>query len=115
MRLNIANIDRVKQWPVPVFREVTSYWKNNRMALDLEDLSKPLDVYTITFGGYDSTDPMGTINFTRAVDSILYLTLGSIEYDPRNISRKTYALLYAESWNIYEIANGKGKLMFDDS
>lgn len=114
-RLNIANIDRVKQWPTPVFKEVSSYWKNTRMALDLADTSKPQNVYTITFGGFDKNEPMGTINFTRAVDPTLFLTLAPIEYDPRIISRKSYALLYAESWNIYEIAGTKGKLMFDDS
>ena len=69
----------------------------------------------MTFGGYDGKDPMGTINFSRAVDAILYLTLAPIEYDSRNISRKTYAMLYAESWNLYEISGGKGRLMFDDS
>jgi len=115
MRLNIANIDRVKEWKTPVFREVTSYWKNHRMALDLADLSLPLNVYTLTFGGFDKYRPMGTINFTRAVDPTLILTLAPIEYDYRIISRKTYALVYAESWNIYEVSGGKGKLMFDDS
>ena len=107
MRVNIANIDRVKQWPAAVFHEVASYWKHTRMTAQ--------NIYSITFGGYDGGEPAGTINFTRAVDSILYLTLAPIAYDPRIVSRKTYALLYAESWNIYEISNGNGRCMFDDS
>lgn len=115
LRLNIANIDRVKQWEKTVFREVTSYWKNNRMGIDLSDATKPHEIYTITLGGYDNRYPSGTINFTRAVDSILFTTLGSIDYDPRNVSRKMFALFYVEAWNIYEIANGNGKCMFDDS
>ena len=114
MRLNVANIDRVKQWQTPVFKEVTSYWKNSRMALELTNPTVPQFVYTITFGGFDSNVPSGTMNFSRVVDPTLFLTLAPIEYDPRLISRKSYALLYAESWNIYEAANGKGRLMFDD-
>ena len=109
LRLNIANIDRVKQWPTAVFRQVTSYWKHNGL------IPPTSYIYSMTFGGYDGKDPMGTINFSRAVDAILYLTLAPIEYDSRNISRKTYAMLYAESWNLYEISGGKGRLMFDDS
>ena len=115
MRLNISNIDRVKQWSTAFYKEVTSYWKNDRMALELYNLNLPQEVYTITFGGSEKRVPSGTINFTRAVNAILYLTLNAIEYDPRIISRKTFALLYAESWNVIEITDGKGKLMFDDS
>ena len=114
LRLNIANLDRVQQFPIAVFRELTSYWKNMKMALNLV-ASQPQEVYTISFGGFDNGNPMGTINFTRATDPVLFLTLQAIQYDPRIISRKTYALLYAESWNSYQIANGRGKLMFDDS
>lgn len=115
IRLNIANIDRIKQWPVATFREVTAYWKNRRLALDLDNPSQPEDLYTITFGGYDSDAPAGTLHFTRAALPTLYLTLAPIPYDRRNISRKTFALLYAESWNLFEVQYGRGKMMFDDS
>jgi len=115
MRLNIANIDRIKSWPYAIFREVTSYWKNTRMALDLVDANKPEEIYTVTFGGYESDNPAGTLNFTRATNPILYLILNAIPYDKRIVSRKTYALLYAESWNVFEIQGGRGRCMFDDS
>jgi hypothetical protein len=113
IRLNIANIDRLKKHPVSVFREVTSYWKNKRMALDLDNSSKPQEVYTLTFGGFDRKIPCGTLNLTRAVLPTIHITLASTPYDSRNISRETYALLYGEAWNIYEIRNGKGKFMFE--
>jgi hypothetical protein len=115
LRLNIANIDRIKAWPVPVFREVTGYWKSQRIGLDLSDPNLPQEVYTLSFGGFDVAQPAGTINLTRASLPVLYVTLNGIPYDERNISRKTYALLYAETWNIFEIVNGEGKMMFDDS
>ena len=113
IRANIANMDRVKQWPTQVFRELTGYWKQMQTSFTQ---SQPRNLYTITFGGYDSPrQPAGTINFTRAINAILYLTLAPIEYDPRIVSRTTYATLYAESWNVYEISNGAGRCMFDDS
>jgi hypothetical protein len=115
VRLNIANIDRIKAWPVSVVREVTAYWKSQRMSLDLANPGLPQEIYTLTFGGFDSSAPAGTLNFTRASLPVLYVVLNSVPYDPRIISRRAFALLYAESWNVFEICNGVGKMMFDDS
>ena len=115
MRLNIANIDRVKLWPVAAFREVSAYWKNKRMGLDVANPLLPQEVYTMTFGGYDVADPAGTLNFTRAISPTLYVGLNAVPYDIRCVSRKTFALLYAESWNVFEISGGRGHCMFNDS
>jgi len=107
MRLNIANLDRIKSWSVDVFRDVATYWKNKSLAFN--------EVYTVPFGGFDYNLPSGTLSFTRAVLPTLFFVLASTAYDPRTISRKAYAIVYAESWNVYEIGGGKGRLMFDDS
>ena len=115
LRLNIANIDRIQIADIPIVREVASYWKNERMGLDLLDNSLPQEIYTISFGGYGFSEPAGTLNFTRAVLPTMYLNLASTAYDPRTISRKAFALLYAETWNVFEITSGKGKMMFDDT
>jgi len=115
VRLNIANIDRIKAWPVPVVREVAAYWKSQRMGLDLLDPNLPQEMYTLSFGGFDSQHPAGTLNLTRASLPVLYVTLNGIPYDERNTSRRTFALLYAETWNVFEVKNGEGKMMFDDS
>ena len=115
VRLNIANIDRVKLSSLPIVREVTAYWKSQRMALDLVNAEVPQEIYTLTFGGFDTNVPAGTINFTRASLPVLYITLNATPYDRRNISRKVYAMLYGESWNVFEVCNGAGKMMFDDT
>jgi len=106
-RLNIANIDRVKSWPVAVFKDVSSYWKNKSPCI--------YEVYTVSFGGFDYNVPAGTVSFSRAVLPTLYFVLSATAYDPRNISRKAYAIVYSESWNVYEVSGGRGRLMFDDS
>lgn len=113
LRINIANIDRIDNWEPAVFREVTSYWKNRRLALNT--LSGADDIYTFTFGGYDKGEPAGTLNFSRAVLPTMYITPASVMWDTRNISRRTFVIIYCESWNIYDIRNGRGTLMFDDS
>ena len=113
-RLNIANIDRLRNWPSEVYRDVASYWKNCRGALESTHTDVLQEVYTLTFGGFDHGGPSGTISFVRAVLPTLYLTLNSIPYDERNISRKTFAMLYGESWNIYSISGGAGKILFDE-
>jgi hypothetical protein len=114
LRLNISNIDRIKQWDTAVFREVTAYWKNIRIGLDLT-YPVPQEVYTITFGGFDTSQPAGTLQFTRAVLPVLYPILAPIPMDIRTKSRKAYLLTYGEAWNIFEIAGGKGHMMFDDT
>jgi len=114
LRLNISNIDRIQQWDAAVFREVTSYWKDIRLALDFT-YPIPQDVYSLTFGAFDTAQPAGTLQFTRAVLPVLYPVLGPIPMDPRNKSRKTYLLTYGEAWNIFEISGGKGMMMFDDT
>jgi hypothetical protein len=85
------------------------------MGLDLLDPNLPQEMYTLSFGGFDSQQPAGTLNLTRASLPVLYVTLNGIPYDERNISRRTFALLYAETWNVFEVKNGEGKMMFDDS
>ena len=114
LRLNISNIDRIKQWDTAVFREVTSYWKNIRMGMDFA-FPIPQEVYNITFGTFDTTQPAGTLQFTRAVLPVLYPILAPIPMDPRNRSRKTSMMTYGEAWNVFEISGGKGKMMFDDT
>jgi hypothetical protein len=114
MRLNIANIDRIKAWDVAVFREVTAYWKEIRMPIRN---GIPLEIYTLSFGGMDGATPSGTVSFTRATKPILYVTVQpNPVIDPRLPSdRGGMALVYAESWNVLEARDGYGKLMFDDS
>ena len=114
LRLNISNIDRIKPWPLAVFREVTAYWKSTRLPLDYS-LPLPQDIYTMTFGGFDDEQPCGTLQFTRAILPTLYVILAPIPADPRNNSRKTTLIAYAECWNMFEISGGIGHMMFEDT
>lgn len=114
LRLNIANIDRVQGFPVAVFREVTSYWKNVRNALELSDTDKQQEVYTLTFGGRDSAQPAGTLNFSRSVQPQMFATLNAIPIDSRTQTRKSFFIVYAESWRLWTIKDEKGKIVVDE-
>ena len=122
VRLNIANLDRIKAWDPAVFREVSAYHKQARMPLSAYGSTVPgtrdvpLEVYTLSFGGYDHGRPAGTLSFTRAVLPVLYVLVAAAPLvDPRLPSdRGGFALLYCESWNVFQFANDGGKQMFDD-
>jgi len=107
IRINIANIDRIQQFPVEVFHSVTNYWKDTAPNI--------LEFYTITFGGFDFANPAGTLNLTRAALPTVIFTLAPTDYDERTISRLASALVYAETWGFFAVANGKGAIMFEDT
>jgi len=121
IRLNIANIDRVKAWPLAVFREVTAYHKQARMPLAAYGSTVagtrdvPFELYTLTYGGYDYHRPAGTLSFTRAVLPALYVVVAPQPVEPRLPSdRGGFMVVYCESWNVFQFENGGGKQMFDD-
>ncbi len=114
LRLNIANIDRIQPFPSTVFREVTAYWKNTRSAQDLGDPTQFQNVYTLTMGGRENPHPAGTLNFTRSTQPELWGTLAAIPIDPRTLTRRAYLTVYAESWKVWEIQNGKGMSLVDE-
>jgi hypothetical protein len=121
LRISIASLDRVKAWSPAVFREVTAYHKQARMPLAAYGSTVagtadvPLDVYGITLGGYDYDRPSGTVSFTRASYPTFFVTVAPAAPDTRLPGdRGGFILIYCESWNIFQFANGGGKQMFDD-
>jgi hypothetical protein len=113
LRLNTGSIDRLNEFDVTLWRDVSNYYKNARAPSD--QAGNPLNVYTLAFGGEnDSNQPMGTFNLSRSNTQVLYATLAPISIEPRLNSRKAYIIIYAESWNLYEIKDGKGGLKFAD-
>jgi hypothetical protein len=121
LRLNIANLDRIKAWDPAIFREVSAYHKQSRMPLAAYGSTipgskdVPLEVYTLSFGGYDYGKPAGTVSFTRAVLPVLYYIVAPAAIDARlPADRGGFALIYCESWNVFQFANDGGKQMFDD-
>jgi hypothetical protein len=108
MRVNVANLDRIQPWSPTVFRDVTTYWKNIRAPNPAQE------IYTLTFGGKESLQPAGTLNFTRAAVPELWINFGATPIDTRTMSREITLLVYVETWEILQVEGGKGRLYLSE-
>jgi hypothetical protein len=91
---------------------VANYYKNKREPRAPN--GGVMEVYTMTFGSADSPIPLGTFNMSRTMEAVLYVDLAPIAADPRTNSRKAYISVYAEAWNVFEIKDGHGRVLFAD-
>lgn len=113
-RLNIANIDRIEVASSAFLRDVVPYWKNVRAPSDLAVPTQSLPIYTMTFGGPDSGHPSGTLNFTRVVTPLLYATFAAFPADIRTGARDLFVMMWLETWRIWEIVEGRGRVLVDE-
>jgi hypothetical protein len=51
---------------------------------------------------------------SRTLGAILYVDLDAISADPRTQSRKAYIYVFGEAWNVFEIRDGRPKVLFAD-
>lgn len=58
--------------------------------------------------------PEGTINFTTADRPTLYIELANITTNTILAQRKAEMRVYTEGWNVYEIKEGRGKLLYSN-
>ena len=63
--------------------------------------------------GYNR-QPTGTVNFSTASRPTLAIDLKNVTPDPADGQRTTYLQVCGESWGIYEVKDGRGRLMFID-
>jgi len=56
--------------------------------------------------------PEGTVNFTTADRPTLYLELANITSNPTLAQRKSEFRVFTEGWDVYEVKEGRGRLLF---
>ena len=56
--------------------------------------------------------PEGTLNLTTADRPTLYIELANVATNPLLAQRKTEMRVFTEGWNVYEIREGRGRMMF---
>jgi hypothetical protein len=56
--------------------------------------------------------PEGTVNFTTADRPTLYLELANIRGNDIDQTRKCEFRVFTESWNVYDVREGRGRLLF---
>jgi hypothetical protein len=112
MKLVIAGRDRELEWGPEIWQDVENYAKDEidtgynigemRWGLgDQYELQRP---YTRV--------PDGTVNFTTADRPTLHINLNNIFPEVATAQRKAEMRVMTEGWAIYEIAEGRGRLMF---
>jgi len=112
LRLNLGLRDRMNAFPIAIWRDTMNYYKNSKEAR--APSGNPFNVYTMAFGPADRTLPLGTFNMSRTMEAVLYADLAAVTADPRTNSRKAYISVYAEAWNLFEIKDGRGLVLFAD-
>jgi hypothetical protein len=56
--------------------------------------------------------PEGTVNFTTADRPTLYLELANISENPFLAQRRSEFRVFTEGWDVYDVREGRGRLMF---
>jgi hypothetical protein len=58
--------------------------------------------------------PEGTVNFTTADRPTLYLELANIRKNNILGQRRAEFRVFTEGWNVYDVREGRGRLLFSN-
>jgi hypothetical protein len=112
LRLNVGTQDRLNTFSSDIWSTVSNYYKNQLEPRD--PAGGAFNIYTLALGSAETTKPLGTFNMSRTQNGILYINLAAIATDPRLNSRQSTVYVFGEAWNIFEIKDGRGKMLFAD-
>jgi hypothetical protein len=112
MKLIIAGRDREFLQSPMVWQDLMSYAKDeidsghnfSEMRWNLGDMYSMVRPF--------SRSPNGSINFTTADRPTLYFQLNNVPVQTISQQRKTELRAFMEGWNVYEIEQGRGRLLF---
>ncbi len=107
----VAGQEREYVWPSPVLHTITGLVKDERFMADRGQQELR---WSIPEGIGYNRQPTGTVNFTTASRPTLSIDLKDSEPDPCDDQRTTFMQIIGEAWAVYEIKDGRGRLMFMD-
>lgn len=114
MSLQIAGKDREYSWAAPVWQDMEALTKDdrapNRHQSEMRWNIRPAHDQQ----WFESRQPTGTVNFTTASRPTLAIDLRDVPANPRNGEKNTYLQVCGESWAVYEVVEGRGRLLFID-
>lgn len=105
----IAGKDREFSWPPAVLRGIQGLVKDERF---MASRNQSEFRWSINEGLGPNRQPTGTVNFSTASRPTITIDLKNVV--PYCGQRLTYLQVCGESWAIYEIKDGRGRLMFID-
>ena len=114
MKLVIAGKDREDSYGPTVWETICQYAKDEKAS------GKQIGSMRWSIGDTYGTvypaprQPEGTINFTTADRPTLYIELANIVSNPLLAQRKAEFRVFTEGWNVYEVKEGRGRLLFSN-
>lgn len=112
MKLVIAGRDREHLLEPFVWNQINTYYKDEKNnALNIGEMKWSLgDQYGTIYP--NERQPEGAVNFTTADRPTLYIELADILSSSLTLSRRSEMRVYTEGWAVYEIKEGRGRLLF---
>jgi hypothetical protein len=111
IKLNIAGKEREDNYDGSVWNQLTPFAKHERYSEHIGSMCWSTgDNYGKVYPAVRS--PEGTVNFSTADRPTLHIQLANIGRNMRLGQRKSEFRVIVESWNMYHVADGRGRLGF---
>lgn len=114
MKLVIAGKDRENSYEPLLWETICQYAKDEKAS------GKQIGEMRWSFGDTYGTiypaprQPEGTVNLTTADRPTLYIELANIITNTVLTQRKAELRVYTEGWNVYEIKEGRGRMLYSN-
>ena len=111
IKLNIAGKEREDLYDGSIWNQLVPFAKHEKYSEGIGSMMWSLgDTYGTVYPA--PREPEGSVNFTTADRPTMYIQLANIVSNPYLDQRKAESRVYVESWNVYEVVNGRGRLRF---
>ena len=117
IKLNIAGKEREDLYGASLWNHIVPVAKHENIPFEM-GMGKGIGSMMWSLGDTYGTvypaprNPEGTVNFTTADRPTMYIQLANIMPNLYLAARKAEMRVYVDSWNVYEVVNGRGRLMF---
>ena len=110
IKLNIAGKEREDLYDGSMWNQIVPVAKHEKYSGIGSMMWSLGDTYGTVYPAPRA--PEGTVNFTTADRPTMYIQLANIVSNRWLAARKSEFRVYVESWNMYEIVDGRGRLGF---
>ena len=111
IKLNIAGKEREDSYDATLWNQIVPVAKHEKYSNGIGSMSWSLgDTYGTVYPA--PRMPEGTVNFTTADRPTMHIQLANIASNVYLAGRKAEMRVYVDSWNVYLVGNGRGRLQF---
>jgi hypothetical protein len=112
MKLTIAGKDRESSYEPVVWQQICQVVKDEKASgLNIGEMKWSIgETYGTVYPA--PRQPEGTVNLTTADRPTLYIELANINTNPLLAQRKSEMRVYTEGWAVYDVRQGRGRLLF---